>query len=236
MGLIDGREHRMTFPDEQPPTGPEQPGNDPSPTCDVGQPAESSDARVDKVERGRLEHLEGTIDIGLDILDRRPSPLCETARLGERCRGEIEAGHLGAEARERDRVGPDVALKMHAPDTGELAEPGSVETDHRGEKRRIRDETLDGVVRRGCMCRSPLIPVGPVDLEVVPHLHMMSQARARQPLRPRPRGRRTDPHCSANVSALWRDLPLGPLVSPFTWAPAESGAVSSSPKCSSGSG
>ena len=30
MGLIDGREHRMTFPDEQPPTGPEQPATTPA--------------------------------------------------------------------------------------------------------------------------------------------------------------------------------------------------------------
>jgi hypothetical protein len=64
--------------------------------------------------------------------------------------------------------------------TGELAEPRSVEADNLGQEGRIGDEALDGIVGRGCMCWSPLVPVGPVDLQIVLHLNMMSQARQKE--------------------------------------------------------
>ena len=102
-------------------------------------------------------------------------------RLGERRGREIEAGHLCAEAGQRNRVSPDVALKMDALDARELAQPRPVEADHLRKEGGIGDEALDGIVGRSCMRRSPFIPVGPVDVEVVVHPDMMSQAQADNP-------------------------------------------------------
>jgi len=102
-----------------------------------------------------------------------------------------------------------VALKMDSLDTGELADSRSVELDHLGEKGRVGDEVLDGIAGRGCMCRSPLVPAGPVDLEVVLHLNMMPQAPVREP-------------CGTQPAAFCRDLRPDLCISLSARAPADS--------------
>ena len=58
--------------------------------------------------------LGRVVDVGLDEVDVGAGRGGEPARLGERGRGEVEPGHPRAEPRQRDRVGADVALQVHA--------------------------------------------------------------------------------------------------------------------------
>ena len=71
--------------------------------------------------------VDGVVRVALDEVDVGARALREPARLRERRRREVQAGHPGAEPRQRESVRADVALQVHAAQPGDVAEPRHVE-------------------------------------------------------------------------------------------------------------
>ncbi len=122
-------------------------GHDRGPRTDVGQPAQGPDAGVDEVEGARLEHRRGVHHVGVHEVHVGARDLSDPARLGQRGGGEVQPGHAGAEPRERDRVGTDVALEVHPAQAGQVAQPRYVEADDVTQMVGILGEPGDPVVR-----------------------------------------------------------------------------------------
>ena len=162
-------ENGVPLADVEPAAGSQQRGDDPGPAPHVGQPAEGADARVDEIERPLVENVERVVRLGLD--ERRVDVRGDRELPGllERGPGEIESGDPGAESRERDGVGPDVALEMNGVLPRDVSEAREVEADDVAEERRILGEAGDAVVGRGDVRGDALVPVRAVDLSIVGH-------------------------------------------------------------------
>ena len=91
-------EHRMAFPDEQPPTRPEQGRHDGRPPADVGEPVQRPDPGVDEVEALAAEHVRRGVDVGQDELDVGTGAGGEVAGGVDRRRREVEAASPGRRA------------------------------------------------------------------------------------------------------------------------------------------
>ena len=135
----------MCLAQEQPAARAKECGDDTGPAADVGQPAQRPDTGEHKVEPARRQQVEGAVDLGLHELDVRARLGRQPSRLVEGGGGEVEPGHPRPEPGEGDRVGADVALQMHAPQSADVTEAGQVEADNLTEELGIDDEPVDGV-------------------------------------------------------------------------------------------
>ena len=91
---------------------------------------------VDEVEALAAERVGRAVEIRLDELHLDADGRGQAPALLERGRGEVEPGHAGAEPRQRDGVGADVALQVHGVETRDVAEARTVEADDLAEERR----------------------------------------------------------------------------------------------------
>jgi hypothetical protein len=102
-------------------------------------------------------------------VDVGASALGQSACVGQRGRGEVQAGHTSAQPRKGQCVGPNVALQVHAALPSHVAQPWTVDADHGTYVLGIADESIETVVRGCGMNRGPLIPHGLVDRDVIAH-------------------------------------------------------------------
>ena len=160
----------MALADEQASAGPQEVGDDLTPTVDVGQPAERADARVDEVEATAPERLGRLVELGDDELRVDPGSLGQKPRLLDRRLGEVEPRHACAKAGEGDGVRPDVALEVHAVEPRDVAEAGEVEAHDAAQELGILREARDRVVGRRDVGGDALVPVGAVDVDRVAHV------------------------------------------------------------------
>ena len=167
--LGQGPEHRMALADEEAAAWAEQGRDDLRPAADIRQPAERADPRVDEIEAACSEDGGRVVDLrrhearlGAGLFGQQPCLLDRRLR-------EVETGDAGAEARQGDGVGADVALEVNGLEAPNVAEPRQVEADDLAQEPRFLGETRDRVLRRGRMRRHALVPVGAVDLAVVGH-------------------------------------------------------------------
>ena len=112
------------------PLGLEQACHHARPAVDARQPAQGTDAGVHEVEGAVAEHVGGLVHVGVDELHGGPGRIRQPAGLGQGRGREVETGHVGAQARERDGVGADVALQVHAAQARHVTEQGQIEPNH----------------------------------------------------------------------------------------------------------
>src|SRR5215813_2197268 len=79
----------------------------------------------------------------------RTSVPARPARLRQRGGGEVQPGHAGAEAGQRDGVGADMALEVDAAQSADVTEQRQVEPHDLAEEGGVAGETLHRVVARG---------------------------------------------------------------------------------------
>jgi hypothetical protein len=91
------------------------------PAVAVADPAQHADRRVGEVEAA-VQRLRERGRVGLDELEPGVAAVRELARLGQRGRGEVDAGDARAAARERDRVVRDVALDVDDVEARDVAD------------------------------------------------------------------------------------------------------------------
>src|SRR5215470_8716075 len=120
--LIERPQHRVALADEQPPAHAQQGGDHTRPAGDVGQPAQRADPRVHQVERLPAQDRDRVVHLGLDEPDVGTGEPRDPARLRQRGGGEVQPGHAGAEAGQRDGVGTDMALQVHAAQAADVTE------------------------------------------------------------------------------------------------------------------
>ena len=129
------------------------------------------------------EHVGRRVDVGLHEPHVGAGPRGQILRRGHGRGGEVQAGHGRPQPGQRDRVGADVALQVHAPQPADVTQPGLVEPDHVAQVARVIGEPADLVVRRGDVCGDAFVPAGPVDLAISVHAGTVSH-----PLGPAERG------------------------------------------------
>ena len=160
----------MAVADVQATARPQESGHHPGPARDVGEPVERAHAGVHEVEVA-AEHLGNRVQLRLHEADVGAARGREIAGHGERRRREVDAGDPPAEARQRERVGADVALHVHDVEAGEVAEPRRVVRDDAAEPLRIGSQAGEVVVVRRRVHRDARFPVaeirGAVLVEVV---------------------------------------------------------------------
>ena len=179
--LLQRPQHRMPLADEKPPPWAQQAGHDARPAPDAGQPAQCANPGVHEVEAAGGQHVEGAVDVGLHELGGRPGLPGQVAGLLECGGGEVQPGHDRAEAGQRQCVGADVALQVHAAQAADVAQPGLVEPDHAAQEAGVGHELVHGVLRRGRVRRGPLVPAGPVHhLVVLWHASSLPASKARR--------------------------------------------------------
>ncbi len=137
-----GPQHRMALAHEQPPAGPQQARHHPGPAGDVGQPAQRADPRVHEVEGLRAQDGDRVIHLGFDETDVGAGQFGDPARLRERGVGEVQPGHVGAEAGQRDGVGADVALQVDAAQPADVTQQRQVEPHHIAEEGGVGGEPV----------------------------------------------------------------------------------------------
>jgi len=79
--------------------------------------------------------------------------------------GEVEAGHVRSETRQRNGVGADVALQVHSTQPREFAQPRQVELDDLRKMAGVVSEHLQVVA--ALVVRNATVPVGLVDALIV---------------------------------------------------------------------
>jgi hypothetical protein len=70
----------------------------------------------------------------------------QSACVGQRGRGEVQAGHTSAQPRKGQCVGPDVALQVHAALPSHVAQPCTVEAHHATDVLRIAEKSIKPVM------------------------------------------------------------------------------------------
>src|SRR5690606_1374858 len=110
--------------DEERPTGPQQPGDAHRPGGEVGEPGDGPDAREDDVELA-VQRVGRVLGVRLDERRLEPAAVGEVTGDREAARGDVDAGDPGAEPREGEGVGADVALEVEDVEAVDAA-PGKV--------------------------------------------------------------------------------------------------------------
>ncbi len=82
---------------------------------------------------------------------------------------EVDPGHGGAQPRQRDRVGADVALQMEGGGAGEVAEALPIEHHDARHVGGVVDVAIDAVPVD--VAGDPIVPVGPVGGALLVHGH-----------------------------------------------------------------
>src|SRR5918997_6218073 len=159
----------MRLTDEQATARAEQLSNDAGPSGHVRQPAQRTDSGVDQIKNLRAQCINGVVYVRFMEVDVGASALGQSACMGQRDRGKVQAGHMSAQPRKGQCVGPDVALQVHAALPSHVAKSWTVEADHATYVLGIADESIETVVRGGGMNRGPFIPHGLVDRDVIAH-------------------------------------------------------------------
>ena len=119
--VLEDLEDRVDLRDVEPAAGLDEPGDDPCPAADVGQPAEDAARRVDDVELVP-ETDRQLVHVRLDEARVEPEVRRQLARERDRGRREVDAGDLRAEPRPRQRVEPEMALQVEQRLAGHVAE------------------------------------------------------------------------------------------------------------------
>ena len=144
--------------------GSDELGHHARPALDVGQPVERTEARVDDLEAAAAERFGGVVDVRLDELGVQRAARREVAGGLDRGAGEVEPGDAGAQARPREGVLAEVALRMHEGATLHVRQLHQLERPQGGA---AGDERLHVVQLARDMDRHALVPQLAIDLEPV---------------------------------------------------------------------
>src|ERR1700729_2937490 len=98
----------MRLSEEKAATWHQQPGDDSGPPVDVREPTQRAHPRVDQVEPFGPERFHSVVDVSWSEGDIRTGGGREAASFLQCGEGEIQPGHTGAEAGQRDCVSTDV--------------------------------------------------------------------------------------------------------------------------------
>src|SRR4051794_2644355 len=109
------------------------------------------------------EQRQCVVQLALDELGLRVAPRGEVARDLERARREVVTGDARrTEARQRQRVGADVALQVQDVETAEVTQSVGINAHNAGEMRRVRDERGEVVSLRTNVNRDAGLPIAEV--------------------------------------------------------------------------